>query len=65
MLSAVVLVCFVGSPCTEASAVDRMRVPQSFATPIACMTGGQAYAASTTLVTAGTFAKVICERVRL
>ena len=54
MLTALVLICSqTAAPdhdnCTQANAVDVLRVPETFASPVTCLMHGQAYVADTAL----------------
>jgi hypothetical protein len=70
MLTALVLVCSLAATpdlhdCTQANAVDVVRVPGEFANPATCFMHGQAYLAETTLgrgLTADDRVKVMCSR---
>jgi hypothetical protein len=68
MLTALVLVCSLAAnpdlaACTSDTAVDVMRVPEQFASPVLCALHGQAYVAETAFgraLTANETVKVIC-----
>ncbi len=54
MLTALVLICSISvtpdlRDCTRDNAVDVMRVPTEFASPITCFLNGQAYLAETSI----------------
>jgi hypothetical protein len=54
MLTALVLICSVSvtpdlRDCTSDNAVDVMRVPTEFASPVTCFLNGQAYLAETSI----------------
>jgi hypothetical protein len=70
MLTALVLVCSIlATPdlasCNRENAVDVMRVPDSFGSPVTCFMQGQAYLAQTELgrdLTENERVKVVCVR---
>jgi hypothetical protein len=70
MLTALILVCsFVTTPdlaaCTRDNAVEVMKVPATFASPVTCFMQGQAYLADTSIgrdLAANEAVKVICVR---
>lgn len=70
MLSALILVCSLASipdlaACTQDNALQVVRDPESFASPVACFVHGQAYFAETALgreLGDGEVVKVICGR---
>jgi hypothetical protein len=69
MLTALVLVCSLAATpdlreCTQANAIDVVRVPGEFANPATCFMHGQAYLAVTTLgdLTPDDRVKVVCSR---
>jgi hypothetical protein len=64
MLSALVLVCQLGSPCALDSARDVLRVPGQFALPFACLHEAQAYFAATDYpLPSGMAVRFVCRRV--
>ena len=68
MLTALVLVCSLAitpdlADCTHKNALDVMRVPDEFTSPIACAMRGQAYLAETAIgrrLTKDQSVKIIC-----
>ena len=68
MLTALVLVCSLAATpdlatCNRDNAVDVMRVPEQFASPVTCAMNGQAYVAQTAMgrnLTNKDTVKVIC-----
>ena len=68
MLTALVLVCSLAATpdlaaCNRENALDVMRVPEKFASPITCAMQGQAYVAPTAIgrnLTKGESVKVVC-----
>jgi hypothetical protein len=68
MLTALVLVCSLAATpdladCNHKNALDVMRVPEEFASPVTCAMQGQAYLAQTAIgrnLTKGDGVKVIC-----
>ena len=72
MLSAMILVCSLASvpdlaACTEHNALQVVRDPEAFASPITCFMHGQAYFAETALgrdLAANEAVKVLCRRSR-
>ena len=70
MLTAMILICSLETTpdlqsCTRETAVDTMRVPESFANPAMCFMHGQAYLADTSLgrdLTENERVKVVCVR---
>ncbi len=72
MLSALILVCSLASvpdlgACTEDNALQVVRDPEAFISPVACFVHGQAYLAETALgrdLNDGEVVKVICTRSR-
>ena len=54
MLTALILICSLSSgsdaaACTEQNAVQVLRSPETFASPVACLMHGQAYLAETSI----------------
>ena len=72
MLSALILVCSLASvpdlgACTEDNALQVVRDPEAFISPVACFVHGQAYLAETALgrdLSDSEVVKVICTRSR-
>lgn len=70
MLTAMILICSLDTApdlqsCTRETAVDTLRVPESFANPATCFMHGQAYLAETALgrdLTPNELVKVVCVR---
>lgn len=70
MLTAMILICSLDTApdlqsCTRDTAVDALRVPESFANPATCFMHGQAYLAETSLgrdLGANERVKVVCVR---
>jgi hypothetical protein len=70
MLTAVVLVCSLASvsdlsACTRDNALEVLRVPATFVTPVACLIHGQAYLADTSIgrdLAQNEAIKIICVR---
>jgi len=68
MLTALVLMCSRATApdhesCTQSNAIDVLRVPEDFASPVTCFMHGQAYVAATALtgdMTADQYVVVIC-----
>ena len=73
MLTALILICSlssvpVGAACTEQNAVQVLRSPETFASPVTCLMHGQAYLANSALsrdLEDGETVKVICKPNRL
>ena len=69
MLSALILVCSLASfdDCSEKNALQVVRDPEAFVSPIACFVHGQAYLAETALgrdLVDGEVVRVICRPAR-
>jgi hypothetical protein len=70
MLTALILICSLTSvpdigACTENNALQVVRSPETFASPVACLMHGQAYLANTALgrdLDANEAVKVVCAR---
>jgi hypothetical protein len=70
MLTALILVCSLASvpdlgACTEDNALQVLRDPEAFVSPVACFVHGQAYLAGTALgrdLSEGEAVKVVCAR---
>ena len=70
MLTALILICSLTSvsdvaACTEENALQVLRSPETFASPVACLMHGQAYVANTAMgrdLSEGETVKVICKR---
>ena len=73
MLTALILICSLSSgsdaaACTEQNAVQVLRSPETFASPLACLMHGQAYLANSAIgrdLNEGETVKVICKRNRV
>jgi hypothetical protein len=73
MLTALILICSLSSgsdaaACTEQNAVQVLRSPETFASPVACLMHGQAYLANSAIgrdLNEGETVKVICKRNRV
>lgn len=73
MLIALILVCSLTSvpdigACTEDNAVEVLRSPETFASPVACLMHGQAYLANTAIgrdLNANEAIKVVCARSKM
>jgi hypothetical protein len=73
MLTALILICSLASgsdvgACTEDNALEVLRSPETFASPVACLMHGQAYLANTALgrdLENNEAVKVICVRSRI
>ena len=73
MLTALILVCSLASvsdlgACTEDNALQVVRDPEAFVSPVACFVHGQAYLAETALgrdLSEGEAVKVVCVQVAL
>jgi hypothetical protein len=73
MLTALILICSLTSvsdvgACTEDNALEVLRSPEAFASPVACLMHGQAYLANTAMgrdLDANEAVKVICVRSRI
>jgi hypothetical protein len=69
MLTALILICLLssvsnGEACTEQNAVQVLRSPEAFASPVTCLMHGQAYLANSALgrdLNQGETVKVICK----
>jgi poly(3-hydroxybutyrate) depolymerase len=70
MLTALILICSLSSvadsaACTEQNALQVLRSPATFASPVACLMHGQAYVANSAIgrdLNEGETVKVICKR---
>ena len=73
MLTALILICSLSSvtdaaACTEQNALQVLRSPETFASPVACLMHGQAYVANSAIgrdLNEGETVKVICKRNRV
>ncbi|MGO9045787.1 MAG: hypothetical protein ACLQFW_02705 [Xanthobacteraceae bacterium] len=73
MLTALILICSLTSvsdvaACTEDNALQVLRSPETFASPVTCLMHGQAYVANSAIgrdLNAGETVKVICKRNRI
>jgi len=73
MLTALILICSLASgadvgACTEENALQVLRSPETFASPVACLMHGQAYLANSAMgrdLNEGETVKVICKRNRV
>ena len=73
MLTALILICSLSSgsdaaACTEQNAVQVLRSPETFASPVPCLMHGQAYLANSAIgrdLNEGETVKVICKRNRV
>jgi hypothetical protein len=73
MLTALILICSLTSvpdigACTEDNALEVLRSPETFASPVTCLMHGQAYMAGTATgrdLNADEAVKVICKRSRI
>jgi hypothetical protein len=73
MLTALILICSLSSvsdgvACTEQNALQVLRSPEMFASPVACLMHGQAYVANSAIgrdLNEGETVKVICKRNRV
>jgi hypothetical protein len=73
MLTALILICSLSSvadvaACTEQNAVQVLRSPETFESPVACLMHGQAYVANSAIgrdLSEGEAVKVICKRNRV
>ena len=73
MLTALILICSLSSvsdaaACTEQNAVQVLRSPETFASPVACLMHGQAYLANSEIgrdLNEGETVKVVCKRNRV
>jgi hypothetical protein len=64
VLTALILICVAGAAdCTRTDAATVIRVPEQFASPIACLLHGQAYLAETALAAdLRERVKIVCAR---
>lgn len=70
MLTALILICSLNTTpdvaaCDQSNAVDSMKVPDEFGTPVACLMQGQAFLAQTELgrdMASDERVKVVCVR---
>jgi hypothetical protein len=73
MLTALILICSLTSvsdvgACTEDNAVEVLRTPEAFASPVTCLMHGQAYLANTAMgrdLSADEVVKVMCVRSKI
>jgi hypothetical protein len=73
MLTALILICSLTSvtdvgACTEDNAVEVLRSPEAFASPVTCLMHGQAYLANTAMgrdLSADEVVKVMCTRSKI
>lgn len=73
MLTALILICSLASvsdvgACTEDNALEVLRSPEAFASPVTCLMHGQAYLANTAMgrdLNANQVVKVICVRSKI
>jgi hypothetical protein len=73
MLTALILICSLTSVsdvgvCTEGNAVEVLRSPEAFASPVTCLMHGQAYLANTAMgrdLSADEVVKVMCVRSKI
>jgi hypothetical protein len=73
MLTALILICSLTSvtdvgACTEDNAVEILRSPEAFASPVTCLMHGQAYLANTAMgrdLSADEVVKVMCVRSKI
>jgi hypothetical protein len=66
MLTALILICSLSSvsACTEQNALQLLRSPEAFASPVACLMHGQAYLANSAIgrdLNEGETIRVICK----
>jgi hypothetical protein len=73
MLTALILICSLTSvsdvgACTEDNAIEVLRSPEAFASPVTCLMHGQAYLANTAMgrdLSADEVVKVMCVRSKI